>query len=157
MKKSFVMACVLAAVLVPAAAQNVTDTTIFGIETGFLAGFDLDESEFGPATTLAMNLSVADNLVVGFYGLRNGIGGASSYSFFRTQLFVSANLGVEIMLGSTGADNMAGGAGFFFNVLQRTSPGPITTVLQLKLEYLLTEDVNTSGSIFAGLSGRIGI
>lgn len=147
------------------ADEVATDNQVLGIEAGFLAGYRLVQPELAVGQGFALNLTVANNVQVGFSTARlAGSGGRDDYGLLKIAYFVSPQLGFNIAVGTVdigapgGTVSSAVGAGVFFNAFSNKSDTAFSTALKFKLDYLA--DLNQGidqGTIAFGLAGVFGL
>jgi hypothetical protein len=137
-----------------------SDLRILGMEVGTCFVFNVDTDDIGPAQYFSINLPVSDNLVGGFTLIDGDGVTALDYSLLRLSYFIGQKkpMGVDLYVGGGGAlPNLAGGVGFFINVLGKELEEAVSTALKFKAAYILTETANESGSFILTLTGQFGL
>ncbi len=158
MKKTVLLMIVLA-LLVPALAmaqeQGNTDNQLFGVQIGFLGGYNLAVDDTVVGRDFGLFFTVTDAMQVGFRSITNVI--APSAVFIDLGYFLSPSISVDLMVGTAGAGNAAGGLDVGYTILKSSTEDVISSVLKLKAGYLF-EQTNgiAEGAITAGLVGSIG-
>ncbi len=143
-------------------AQN-TDNRVFGMELGFLAGYDLGPtSESFAGRTFAFHVPVSDSMQFGVKAVRGTVQtvGVMNYVLMSAQYFLSPQLGVEVMAGQENNLNndVAGGANVFFSILKSQSEEGLSSSLKAQAGYLfdVTEGL-AEGTLNFGLVGSFGL
>mgnify|MGYP006305148485 CR=1 FL=1 len=146
--------------------EVATDNRVLGIEAGFLAGYRLADSELVVGQSFSLNLTVAQNVQVGF--TTNNLQGAAAadmYALLKIAYFLTPQLGFNIAVGTANLGVPAPpvtapaiGAGVFFNAFTNKSTDAFSTALKFKLDYLAdTNQGIDSGTIAFGLSAVFGL
>jgi hypothetical protein len=156
---------IIGAVGVWAQADEVaTDNRVLGIEAGFIAGYRLADSELVVGQSFALNLTVANNVQVGFNSAQlQGAAVLDTYGLLKIAYFVSPQLGFNIAVGTAtvtaaATTTPAVGAGVFFNAFENKAEDAFSTALKFKLDYLadMSQGID-QGTIAFGLSGVFGL
>ncbi len=141
-------------------AAEGTDMSIVGIEWGSTFGYNLNESDFGPGQYFGINLAIANNMAAGFTVIAGDGVNVLDYNLLKFSYFIGGKkkpLGIDVLVGGGGATpETAAGAGLFLNLFHKQAED-ITTVLKLKVGYIITATDNAKGSLLFTLSGQIGI
>jgi hypothetical protein len=158
------VAALLTVTAVLAVAQDA-DNGIVGIENGINFGYSLNTSDIGSGQELGIHLTVADNTQAGFSVIQGDATNYPSFSLMKLQYFLGPRVGITVVVGKTGPvaavpplPNLATGVGMFFNVFRRDFADSITTVLKLKMEYLVDVSLGIDqGLVSVGIAGKIGL
>jgi hypothetical protein len=158
MKKTMIF-LLLIALLLPAAlsAQEAgnTDNRIFGIQTGFVGGYDLLNGisvagrDFGIFFTL--NGSMQAGLRVMESVLSTGTAVMFDFGYFFTP-----QIGIDVMVGSDTA-SIVGAMDAAFTIFRSGDDSPFSSNLKIKAGYIFDQGSGIeNGVINAGLVGTIG-
>jgi hypothetical protein len=139
------------------AQKNNSDISVIGIETGAVFAYNLDAMDYGPGYYFTLNLNVADNFQVGFCRITGDGINSLDYNLFKVSYFFLSKLGVDVVIGSDGAMQLAAGAGVFYNIFENRVSQQLSTVLRLSMDYIYTDTTNPLGSIVIKLGGQVGI
>lgn len=137
-----------------------SDLNILGMEIGTNFIYNFNTNDIGPAQYFSINIPVSENLVGGFTLINGDNVTALNYSLLRLSYFVGKKkpMGVDLYVGGGGAGpNLAGGVGFFINILGKELEETVSTALKFKAAYILTETANESGSFLISLTGQFGL
>ena len=144
-------------------AAEGTDIGIVGIEWGSTFGYNLNESDFGPGQYFGINLAIANNMVAGFNIITGDEANVLNYKLLKFSYFIGGKkkpIGIDVLVGGGQLlllpMDIAAGAGLFLNLFQKQAED-ITTVLKLKVGYIITAAYNEKGSLLFTLSGQIGL
>ena len=136
------------------------DLNIVGIEWGSMFAYNFNTSKLGPAQYFCVNLPVTDSIIVGFTKIDGDGVNVLDYDLLKFSYFISGKkmpMGIDLLIGGGGTTpNITAGLGIFINVFQKRVEDVISSSLKLKIDYLLTEAVNNSGTLGLSLTGQIG-
>ena len=141
-------------------AQN-TDNRVFGMELGFLAGYDLGASDSFAGRTFAFYVPVSDSMQFGMKAVDGTVqpAGNINYILMSAQYYLSPQLGVEMLVGrETNVGDVGGGANVFFSILKSQPEDGFSSSLKAQAGYLF-EATNgvAQGTLNFGLVGSFGL
>jgi hypothetical protein len=143
-------------------AQN-TDHRVFGMEMGFLAGYDLGQSDTFSGRTFSFFLPVSDSMQFGLEAITGNVNSTPivsiNYVLVSAQYFLSPKLGVEMLAGQeTNVTDVGGGANVFFNILKNQPENGFSSSLKVQGGYLFEAGTGVdNGTLNFGLVGSFGI
>jgi hypothetical protein len=160
MKKTVVILIVLA-LLVPAFAmaqeRGNTDNRIFGVQVGFLGGYDLSTDDTVVGRDFGLFFTLSEAMQVGFRSISGVIAPATDAMFFDLSYFLTPKISVDMMIGNAGALGTAGGIDAGYAILKSETSDVFSSTLKLKAGYIFEETNGIGeGVIIAGLVGSIG-
>jgi len=141
-----------------ASAQNV-DHKILGIESGYVFGYDLGSGDLGNAGTVALNITLTDNLTAGFAFLNGTAPMPVTASLLNLNYGLADRFGFALSFGrDTTAGTTLAGFGMYFNIFERKVQDSLASVLKTRIEYLFDPTAGLdSGDLVIGLSVSVGM
>jgi len=141
-------------------AQN-TDNRVFGMELGFLAGYDLGQDDTFAGRTFSFLLPVGNSMQFGLKTVNGTVQAAVpiNYILMSAQYYLSSKLGVEMLAGQeTNVTDVGGGANVFFNILKSKPEDSLSSSLKVQGGYLFEAGTGvTNGTVNFGLVGSFGL
>ena len=136
------------------------DTRMLSIGIGNFYGYNLNTDDLGTAQELSIGFGLADNLDACFHFITgDGVGGNfPSYNLFSLSYAVTPRMGMNIYGGSrvSAPIGAATGLGYYFNLFRKDFQDAMTTLLKLRVEYLISEGIAPEeGLLNIGLQGKI--
>lgn len=141
---------------------GLTESRIFNVELGFLAGYRLGDEEQVMGRAAAVNFSILENAQVGFYNATfSDDGGAvtDSYSLVRFDYFFSDQISVSL---GTGGESSSGSAAGYIGanaiLVRSIAADGFSTTLKAGAGYLSNEAAGfDDGTFVVTISGSIGL
>lgn len=151
------LAAVLFAVAFFASAQNV-DHKILGIESGVVYGYDVSSGDIGYGGSLALGLTLTDNLAAGIVFMNgDGTGLPATANLLSLSYGFADKVGTTVYLGSSGA-TMLSGFGLYYNIFERKAADALGTVLKTKIDYLFDPSAGIdAGDLTLSLAVSVGL
>jgi hypothetical protein len=162
MKKTVLLTAALLLLVSGALFAQNTDHRVFGMEVGFLGGYDLGASDTFAGRTFSFLLPVSDSMQFGLKAVNGTIqtAGGTGYVLMSAEYFLSPQLGVELLAGQENLLNndVAGGANVFFNIMKNNPESGLSSSLKVQAGYLFdATDGVANGTLNVGLVGSFGM
>jgi hypothetical protein len=157
MKKTVLVLLVMA-MLIPsfAGAQEAgkAENKIFNVQLGLLGGYNLGTEDTGAGRDFCLNITLSDQLQVGFRSITNLI--AANSVFLNLSYFLTPQLNLDILVGNDGLGNLAGGIDAGYTIF-KGGKDAFTSTLKAKAGYIFEEGNGIGeGAILFGLVSSIG-
>ena len=154
MKKLIITVLALAILLpctfaqAPAAGAGVgADAQLFSIELGLPIGYRLSDGALVSGRAFGLNITVADNFLVGFSSTQIGSTATpTAYNALRLSYTIMPLLGTSIFIGRT-ATSTAAGLGFYSTIAQSRNAAGLGTGLRLRVDYFFESTDLAAGSV----------
>lgn len=161
MKKLLVVMVLLALVVPLTVSAQSADNEIFGVQFGFLGGYNLAGDETVVGRDFVLKFTLSDSMQLGFRSISfpgtTTPAAGLAYSFLNFSYFLIPQVSIDVMVGSeTNANVLAGGVDAAFTLFSSEEEA-FSSALKVKAGYLFdaTNGVE-NGVINAGLVGSIG-
>ena len=154
MHRSVLIALLLILLALPAAATTPGELLV--VEYGVANGFNLDSNKIGAGHLFGIGLILSSKLEADFIHIMSDGANLRNYNLLRLNLYLKDKVGIGLSMGSENSNNLATGLGLFFDLYHNKKFG-LTTVFQLRFDYMITRSVNTTGTLMVGLSAKLGI
>jgi len=163
MKKLLVVMFLLALIVPLTVSAQSADNEIFGVQFGFLGGYNLNTDETVVGNDFVLKFTLSDSMQLGFRSISfpdtvapaNPLG----YSFLNFSYFMMPQVSFDVMVGSETAGattELAGGMEAAF-ILFKSADEAFSSALKVKAGYLFDAANGVeNGVINAGLVGSIG-
>ncbi|MCF7949990.1 MAG: hypothetical protein K9M94_15485 [Spirochaetia bacterium] len=160
MKKLLVVMFLLALVVPLTVSAQSVDNEIFGMEFGFLGGYNLAADETVVGNDFALKFTLSDSMQLGFRsisfpGATVPVGGLD-YSFLNFTYFLMPQVSIDMMVGSEATNGLAGGVDAAFTLFSSDDDEAFSSGLKVKAGYIFDETGVDNGVMNAGLVGSIG-
>jgi hypothetical protein len=166
MKKTVILV-ILVALLVPSfvSAQEAgkAEHQLFGIETGFVAGYDMNADDTVTGREFRLFFTLSESMELGFRTVDGILYDTTDVAYVGATLldfayFLSPTVSIDVLVGQSGAIAPLVAGGVDANlILFRSAPDDVfSTSLKLKAGYLFDEDGIAEGTLNAGLIGSVG-
>ncbi len=156
MKKTFLIAAVvilLVPVLLSAQEMGNADHRLFGVQVGFVAGYDLDTDDVVVGRDYGMNFTLSESLQIGFRSISGLL--AADAILVDFAYYLNPNIAFDLMVGDNGGDFTAGMEAAY--LLFRSPPDEVfSSALKLKAGYLFDVNGIDLGVMNFGLIGTLG-
>jgi len=158
MKKLLVVMFLLALIVPLTVSAQSADNEIFGVQFGFLGGYNLNTDETVVGNDFVLKFTLSDSMQMGFRSISfPGATPALDYSFLNFSYFMMPQVSFDMMVGTeTTSGDLAGGMEAAF-ILFSSADEAFSSALKVKAGYLFdaTNGVE-NGVVNAGLIGSIG-
>lgn len=169
------IACILGAVFIalmflPASAfaqqfgETSTESRLFNVETGFLAGYRFLNEEPVTGRTVALNFAVMENAELGIVHtmFSDDVGGTDQYNLVRFNYFFIEQLALSLASGSSNNSNnnngVGGSIGGNFIILRNIPDDGLSSSLKANVQFLFNEnDGIGNGTLGVSFLGTIGL
>lgn len=131
---------------VPASAGVGADAQLFSLELGLPIGYRLSDGALVAGRAFGLNITVADNFLVGISSTQIGAGTLTAYNALRLSYTIMPLLGTSVFIGQAGA-NTAAGLGFYSTIAQGRNTAGLGTGLRLRVDYLFDTANLAGGSV----------
>ena len=154
MRRHLLAICLFLTLAGSVAAKNSAD--LLYVSYGVATAFNLDTNKIGAGHLFGLGLVLTDSLEADFVHVMGDNANLRSYNLLRLNLYVKDKVGFGLAMGSENTSNLVTGLALFFDLFANKKLG-IATVFQLRLEYLITRSVNTTGTAVVGITAKLGI
>lgn len=140
--------------------DTMTESRLFNIETGFLAGYDFGAEETVTGTSTALNLAILENAEIGFVrvSFSDDTGAvADTYNLLRFNYFFTQQLSVSLASGAE-SGSAAGSIGGNFILVRSIPDNGFSSTMKINVQYLFNEAAGIGdGTLGISLLGTIGL
>lgn len=140
--------------------DTMTESRLFNVETGFLAGYRFGDEEPVTGTSMALNLAVMENAEFGIVRTTfSDEGGATdTYNLVRFNYFFSEQLSLSLASGADDTASAAGSIGGNFIIVRSIPDDGLSSSLKANVQFLFNEnDGIGDGTLGVSLLGTIGL
>ena len=160
MKKLLVVMFLLALIVPLTVSAQSADNEIFGVQFGFLGGYNLNADETLVGRDFVLKFTLSDSMQMGFRSISfpgaAAPAGGLAYSFLNFTYFLMPQVSIDVMVGSEATNGLAGGVDAAFNIFSSEDEA-FSSALKVKAGYLFDSTFGVeNGVINAGLVGSIG-
>lgn len=158
MRKTVVVLLILAVIapaMVMAQEAGNADNRIFGIQTGFVGGYDLNTNTSVAGRDFGVFFTLNPSMQAGVRVMESVLSTGTAV-MFDFGYFLTPQIGLDVMVGHDGA-SIAGAFDAAFTIIRSGSEAPFSSNLKIKAGYIFDQASGIEkGVINAGLVGTIG-
>ncbi|TVQ26138.1 MAG: hypothetical protein EA383_06315 [Spirochaetaceae bacterium] len=141
--------------------NTMTESRLFNVEMGFLAGYDFGAEETVTGSSTALNLAILENAEIGFvrvsFSSDDGVAVADTYNLLRFNYFFTQQLSLSLASGAE-SGSAAGSLGGNFLLVRSIPEDGFSSTMKINVQYLFNEAAGIGdGTLGISLLGTIGL